>query len=146
MTGHAENFATLPFPVTTTQRFRFILAMSSPGESTGACNSMADSTIDLPLSSGCFAKMLDDCFGDVIGRMRLADRNVNRGLPVKGQPLLVSRSGCRFIRGQRASRAVLLNPPPAQVERRVQPDGDSKGRHQFAVFRPRDRAASGSDD
>src|SRR5262249_46872165 len=78
--------------------------------------------------------------------MRLIDRDVNRGLAVERQPTLVSRSRRSLIRGQGARRAVVLNPKPAQFERRVEPDGNAEARHQFAVFLPRDRAASGSND
>src|SRR5215510_2344535 len=93
-----------------------------------------------------FAKLVDDCFGNIVWRMRLIDRDTDRGMPVKGQSSLVSLSRRRFVRRQWARRAVLLNPPPAQVEWRVEPDGDSEARHQFAVFLPRDRAAAGGDD
>jgi hypothetical protein len=81
-----------------------------------------------------FAKLVDDCFGDVVWRMILVDRDVNRGLAVERQPPFVSRLGRQLIRRERARRAVILNPPPAQLERRVEPDGAPEARHQFAVF------------
>src|SRR5262245_33419048 len=60
-----------------------------------------------------FAKLVDDCFGDVVWRKRLIDRDVNRGSPVERQPPLVSRPGRQFVRRHGARRAVILNPPPA---------------------------------
>src|SRR4030095_1169464 len=79
-----------------------------------------------------FAKLVDDCFGDVVGSMRLIDRDVNRGLAVERQPPLVSRLSRQFILGQGARSAVILNPKPAQFERGVEPDGDAKATHPFA--------------
>src|SRR5262249_391607 len=64
-------------------------------------------------------KLSDDRFGDVVWRMRLADRDVNRSLAVELQPSCVSRLSRQFIRGQGARRAVVLNPTPAQFERGV---------------------------
>src|SRR5262245_49197903 len=100
-------------------------------KSTVGVNDNCDITFVIFFSD--FEKLVDDCFGNVVWRMRLIDRDVNRGLTVERQPPLVTRLSRQFIRRQGACRAVILNPTPTQFERRVQPDCDSEARHQFAV-------------
>src|SRR5262249_39878740 len=46
-----------------------------------------------------FAKTPDDCFRNVVWRLSFVDRDVNRGLPVKRRPLLVTLSRRHFVWG-----------------------------------------------
>lgn len=91
-------------------------------------------------------KFANNGFGDLVRGLCFVDDDANGGLLIKRQTLLVACASGFFVGGQRTDDFILPDSPPAQLERRIQPDRQAEARHQFAVFLPRDGSAAGRND